>query len=508
MEAQARHRRGPVLQLDPQNLARMRQLLTEIQPYISRAKPGILRYFTANTQADESSIRQLLTYRHALMDQWEDPEFKTLKSQFTVDPVTVAKAMNEFKVLFSRIYLNGARPNQRPTVDGQLAQASPAAMSQIRPEVHPGGPNQIAEVKTTNQRMKAEKPPQAPINETPPNSFHHGPPPPIPIVAAAAGTSIAADSRWQNQVNEMRSDKLVLPENKLKRKANGQLAGKTQSPPQIKPTTPIVRYEPSFRCTHPGCEFEKRGLSTGEQLAQHIEDAHKEKEPEDGLQFALEMARVAFNLDPSGLPIKVIRMEKSVSAQTMMRKSTSTQGLVPKLDGGTSMSRGTTQTSNLGLPRTPQSLSRLGTKSSTRKNDAVKEPQTPDSWADCLITQAELKNLFPSNEALQGTLDLTGLTPSSTLASGKSERNTPKSDAINNVVVVGNNSDENWIPAALSEGHLRPYEIIPMMNDDILGMAWEHAFAHPPLPAPSNKRRKVDPNGGFNPNLFTLNWSD
>lgn len=489
MEVQNQHQRGSVVQLDQQNLARLHQLLTDIRFYMQRANMGIFTYFATVKPVNEKLVRQLLMFRCALMDQWEDSEYKTLKAQFTVDPATVQKAMEHFKQMFACLNVSAPRRIQQPA-DGQQTQTSPKFVQKL-PEVHPGM-NKIAEVKTLNQRVKAEKPPQAPINETPPNSFHHGP----SLPAAPIGVPT-----YHNQINGLTPDKLVLPENKLKRKYNSQpTTSKTQSPPQIKPTAPVAKIDPSFRCTHPGCEFQRKGFSTGEQLAQHIEDAHKEKEPEDGLQFALEMARLALNLDTNGQFIRVTKMERSVSAQTM-KKSASAQGPVPKLDDGISMSRVTTQTSNLGLPRTPQSVGRLGDRASMMKNDVGKEPQTPDSWADCPITPSELTNLFPGNETFQGTLEFTSLTPASTLASGKSERNTPNSDTTDNVI-VSNDETENWIPACFYNGLLGSHEQISMINDDILGMDWEDAFPS------STKRRKTDINGGFNPGLFTFSWSD
>jgi hypothetical protein len=366
------------------------------------------------------------------------------------------------------------------------------------------GPNQSTpkptEVKVTPQpnKIKSEKEPSAPISEKPPFG--------LPVASPPHGVPT-----YNPNMHDLTPDKLVLPDNK-RRKTNNQVPVKTQPTAQpMKQSVSQIKSEPAFKCNVPGCEFIKKGFTSRDTLERHIDDAHKEEDPENPLEFALEQARLALNLDNNGKAMpRSQKMEKSLSAQPM-KKSISTQGPTPKMEAGTPMSRGTTHMSNLGAPRTPQSTSKALEKSTPTK-DSRREPSSPSSpgssWNDAMITPADLRAAFPTLETIQGALDLNGLTPASTLASGKSERNTPNSDVYdtensNGVKIYTDNV--KWVPKSFYHEAI-DIDIDPsFVNDDILGMEWEEAF--PRVPPPTSKKRKPDPNGGFSANLWSVTLS-
>ena len=490
-EAQSGYRTGPIQNMNSESKEKMRKLLVNIQPILPvKLLHALFIYFANVEPANEGAMRQFFISRMALIDQFEDDKCTTPKGAFTISLESAEKALQTFKMLYEwnkahEMRNKAASMNAQP---GQKPQPGPSELQSLQS-------NKSIDVKDMAHKVKMERAPDAPTSENPPNSFHNASPP--------RGAPNGVPTYAPTSLNGLTSDHLVLPESRKRKlnNANNQQQIKTQSPIQApKPVSPpTIRPEVSFRCTHLGCEYQRKPFPTGELLARHIEDAHKEKEPEDGLQFALDMAKQALGLDINGNSIKVPAMEKSASAQTM-KKSISSQSQALKVEGGVSMSRGTTQTSNLGLPRTPQSMSKSWDKVVPGKADVTKYPPTPDSWADCPVTPVELARLFPLLEAVQGTLDTASLTPASTLASAKSERNTPKSDVADNVAVVSEDMG-NQIPPSFSNDILGFGQPFSLMDDDILGMSWDEAF-------PSPKRRKPDVNGAFDSSLFSLHLSN
>ena len=510
-EAQSAYRAGPVQSMNAESKEKMRKLLVNIPPILpNKILLALFIYFANVEQTNEVAMRQFFLSRMALIDQFEDEKCTTPKGAFTIPLESAEKFLHAFKMLYewNRNYemrSKAASMNAQPGQKSQPASSEPQSLQSSK----------SIDVKDGANKVNMERVPDAPTSENHPDSFHNISPP--------RGAPNGVPTYAPTSLNGLTSDHLVLPE-KRKRKlnnvnnqehlkpefptqapklnnANNQQHIKPQFPTQApKPASPpMIRPEVLFRCTHLGCEYQRKPFPTGELLARHIEDAHKEKEPEDGLQFALDMARQALGLDINGNSIKVPAMEKSASAQTM-KKSVSSQSQALRVEGGVSMSRGTTQTSNLGLPRTPQSMSRSWDKAVAGKADVTKDLPTPDSWADCPVTPVELARLFPLPEAVQGTLDMASLTPASTLASGKSERNTPNSDVADNIAVF-NEDVGSRIPPSFSNDLLGFGQPFSLMDDDILDMSWDEAFPNP-------KRRKTDVNGGFDANLFSFHLSN
>ena len=424
----------------------------------------------------------------------KDRQYKELKDKFSITLKEVQDALSKIRHVFVMV------TKRKKDLAGQPITSQPSA-------VPPNSGNKAQAAKPVETKptppqkaWKEEKEPPAPTTDKPPFPFGSSPPHGVPT--------------YDKNLIELTQDKLVLPENKRRKTANKTatpVQSQTSTPQPAKAVAPPPKQEPAFKCPVQGCEYSRKGFIAGEQLAFHCEQAHKEKDPEDALAFALEQARTSLNLDASGKSIpKPVKMEKSLSAQPM-KKSASTQGPTPKMEGGTPMSRGTTHMSNLGAPRTPQSMNRGIENKATPKltpnkpeSTASKEPVTPEPWADLGTTPQELAERFPTIEALQGAMDWTSLTPASTLATSKSAQSTPRSDIVDTDAVKIRTDNGGWIPASFYSDCYTMNVDTSFVDDDILSMEWEEAFPPPPPPPPNKRRMKRNPDGGFRPDLWAV----
>ena len=492
----------PPVPMDNETRNRMIASLKENVPFLHRSEIGAAHYF-ALVDGDEDHLRDILTLRLALLSQLSS-DTPGSAPQFTMTFNEAFMGAMRIRQLFLKVTAKKREdiaPTSKPTqptvnpLQPQTSQQEPVAQPMVKQQ--------------SKQKHPREKEPPAPTTDKPPFAFGSSPPP------------HGVPTYGQN-VPKVTQENLSIPPPKRRKTDSHQIKDQLQAAGPSAPAAPtpptaarrqapaLHKPEPAFKCAVLGCEHAKKGFTTEDSLAQHVEDVHKEKDPEDALAFALEQARVALGLDANGKATakeRPVKMEKSLSAQPM-RLSASAQGPTPKMEGGTPMSRGTTHMSNLGGPRTPQPSGKtLDPKATPRSNQGKatpsKEPITPDAWSDLGMTPQDLAAHFPSMGDIQGSLSVSSLTPASTLGS-KSEKDTPKSDIGEDASIKINIDADPWLPSGfLMDCYDRDIDS-SFVNDDILGMDWETAFPKSDEPRQRVKKRGPDPN--FRSDLFGLRF--
>ena len=534
---------GPV-QMDVQTKTRLNQLLLKNAQMLQRTDPGIGRFFIS-IDSNEDTLRDLLrtvrpqtlpieveltmSQRLAIMRQYRDGELTACVDNFTITGPECEKGLWKLHDVLKQLRELMSRSQQQQAAQNTMTSAAPAAL----PVASGPAPNRFADstsrppvrqlpVQKSHATNRDKEAPPAPTSPKPPFQFGGSPPP--HGVPAYHGP------------NELTQDKLNLPK---RRKANPTADGnaemnKSQGGAGIlshnaKAVSPLVsRTEAAFKCAAPGCEYAKKGFSTADALAKHIDEVHREKDPEDPLLFVLDQAKLGLGLDSQGklsTKRKGSEMERVVSSQPV-KQSLSVQGLnALRMEGGTPMSRlPTSQAGSVGAMRTPQGTP--STKPATLEDrptpqmtgharvEAIrassKEPLTPpDLWVDAGISPAELSNSFPAISDLQGCPSLNSLTPDSTVSGNKSEKNSPKagSDVEEMDGIEINIESDSWFPASIFQEAMSTQYDNSFVNDDILNEDWETVF--PPNPVVTNrpgKRQKLlaDDDFAFDTNLFSL----
>ena len=502
--------RRPPLILDDATRAQIVETLKENAPFVYRMEHGLSQYFKS-VNNDENNIREALKLRQTLLSQYQQPtQYQPNQlppnlipaQQFTITSADLADAILKVRTIFFEVTRKRRETggiDQSHPISGQ-PQATPRQTEQSQQETA----SQPMIKQQSRQKHAREKEPPAPTTDKPPFAIGASLPHGIPT--------------YGQQIPELTQDKLVMPQPKRRKTEKDNQSAKTTSPvpaPTKRPAAAPPKPEPAFKCQVTGCEHGKKGFMTSDDLQRHVEEAHKEKDPEDPLAFVLEQARNALGLDVNGKPVqkeKPIKMEKSLSAQPM-KQSASAQGPTPKLEGGTPMSRGTTHLSQMGGPRTPQPMVKPAENKATPRSGhgrtdhptPSREPATPDPWTDIGLMPQDLAAHFPAIGDVQGTLSVTSLTPSSTLAT-KSDKETPKSDIGEDASIKINIESDSWLPPGfLMDCYDRDIDT-SFVNDDVLGMDWETAFPSSTHDAKKGKKRSADTD--FRSDLFGFSFDD
>ena len=494
---------GPTIPMDDKTRAFMAHLLEKNIDFMKHSEMGVFQHYNS-IDPSENALREAERDRQMLLKQYKDDQ-KTPAPQFTM---TVKDTYEKFqKLRLQFVAVTDKRKKEKAAALGPLQPSTPQGSQTATMQSQQSQPAATAQPmlkQPSKQKHTRDKdPPPAPTTHKPPYPLGASPPPHgIPT--------------YGQSVPELTQDKLALPPAKKRKLGPGQeqskaaastaARGKQQFPQQ-------TNLEGAFKCSVPGCERAKKGFMTIEALAQHIEEAHKEKDPENPLAFALEQARHALGLDDNGKAAakdRPAKMEKSLSAQPM-KQSLSAQGPTPKLEGGTPMSRGTTHMSSLGAPRTPQPVGKLVESKGTPKSSQgragpatpSREPVTPDPWNDIDMTPQDLASQFPTLADVQGSLGLSGLTPASTLAT-KSDKNTPKSDIGEDASIKINIDADSWLPPGFMMDCYDQNIDTSFANDDVLAMDWDTVFSSSTDAKQRGKKR--DPDDAFRTDLFSLNF--
>lgn len=257
------------------------------------------------------------------------------------------------------------KPQQPSPNQQQTAQQQPPQNMQQQ-----AAPNMARTSSAQQERRSTSKPPAAPTSAAPPFSFGAPSPHGVP--------------HYEVSTTGFTQDKLHLPPQK-KRKPNAtgsaastpvnqgttpgsiaspQLhAGKMPSPEQRRhlqiksEPQPPKEPEKRFKCDEDMCEFSLKGFEKEEELQAHKEEAHKPIE--NPLQFLIESAADAFNVDLDGNPKppkvdpnaakggkgKAVAAKAQLLGSAAVKKETlKTEGQTPKVK-----QEATTPTPNAGL---------------------------------------------------------------------------------------------------------------------------------------------------------------
>lgn len=399
-------------------------------------------------------------------------------------------------------------PTQRqPPIEQVLKEPAPS-LSAANLQQHQQA-MQSARQASVQKNHNSSRAPAAPTSEQPPFPF---------------GTqSPQGLAKYPDRPNGLTQDKLSLPVAKKRKNNPPQSAASTPVPahgtlpsklPQViknvaQGAPPANPPSVTLKCPVPNCQTAPKGFAAQADLDKHNSEVHEPKEPriDDPLPWALEQMRVGLNLDDNGLSISQnpgVKVEKGVVEAPKMKASASAQGQsVPKQETSTPMTRVPTQTgpspaSN--LLKTPQASANIKTPASEVKFSSKEGKSTelrpsatsskevlsasPDPWAGSLVSSAAI------TEAWSGLLDIqpagpwstiqNSLTPSSTLSSSKSERNSPRvSDISENDVVKINlsvNDDSDWMHSDWFEDGLFGDMESLTVNQDFLTMDWDSSF--------------------------------
>lgn len=345
-----------------------------------------------------------------------------------------------------------------------------------------------------NNSNRDNRAPAAPTSTQPPFTFGATSPSPHGIPQAYGPTGFT-------------QDKLNLPPAK---KRKGNQASSTATTPAQTLGTPVINASPQLikvsspetrrqsatgnrlKCPVVECALSKHEFATTEDLAKHTSEAHKVKEPviEDPLAWALESVRFGLGIAEDGKlkPGENSVEEKIELGSHEMKKSASAQGSTPmKQEVNTPMSRVPTQNGPQQVPGSnKESLSTTRNLGANLPRSNINpapltanQPITPpdDIWGDLAISPADLAACFPTLTELQGSLNQDVLTPSSTISSCKSDKNSPKqSDIGEDDLLKIRLETDSWITPDFFQDTLFPRLDSLLMDDELLGMEWEDAF--------------------------------
>ena len=461
----------------------------------------------------------------------------------------ISNLKQHFNIVIQKAEQKRSQINKSGTASNNVPQNPAATTSQVSiPPLNAANlqQNQQAELQVLqaqrqtslqrNNSNRDNRAPAAPTSSQPPFSFGAQSPSPhgVPqynFPAALTQEMLALPRTKKRKTNEANSTATTPAQ------MNGTPG--PAGPAQVKNTPVEMRRlsAPSTRvkCPVVDCPLAKQDYATVEDLAKHTAEAHEVKEPiiEDPLAYALESIRFGLGLDEHS-EIKPNtdsqKDEKIEMGFHEMKTSTSMQGQTPlKQEGSTPMSRIPTQTGSLdssSLIKTPHQSSGLsksvlsnvkmleskGSQMNTTKVTStarIPSPPPKDPWDDNSVSPAALSACFPTLEDLNDSLSLSILTPTSTLSSQKSEKNSPKhSDIGEDDLLKIRIEADSWQAPELFRGAMFATRETEVVDDEILGMDWEAIFGTSSVLV-GKTTKKADAWGnntqGFDSSLFSVN---